>query len=317
MYQSHMSSSENVSNRSSSSSSTPQKTNYGSNADRIQQVRESNDGRDQYVAPAAIPPVGSIDYYRQRNDDFVQRYTGRLQPPDYYLSYGDKYCRRFTNEMTPKLSDEGKVWLTQARILLQVAIEDKRAADPRQFDVLEKDSQSFRAFAYETHPQVYWDAGLGNLGLLDLVMIGLTPDVGDLVPWEGISQAADIIVRLGRQWIENSVDMVGGEEVVNWLTEQRQEGVEAITELIDEKFGPGATQSILQAAQDIKTNMAQGAESMYEGARKRGIEDIEKTEKFFGIEPGTVNRAVNSTRENAQDAIDSFQNNLERLWPFD
>ena len=36
--------------------------------------------------PAAIPPVGSVDYYKQRHDDFVRRNPG-VTPPDYYLEY--------------------------------------------------------------------------------------------------------------------------------------------------------------------------------------------------------------------------------------
>ena len=172
-------------------------TNFGSNAERVQQLQAQSSQKDEkYVRPSSIPPVGDVSYYKQRNDDFVNRYAGYdFTPPDYYLEYGDKYCNRFTDEMTPSYLMRENL-ANKARVNLQVAIEGYRAENPIAFDSLEKDSTQFRAFAYDTHPQAYWDAGLGNLGILDLIMIGLTPDVGDLVPWEGISQVADIAVRL-------------------------------------------------------------------------------------------------------------------------
>ena len=290
-------------------------TNFGSNAERIQHLNSQQN--QVYSPPSAVPAFGGVNYYKQRNSDFVTRYAGHnFSPPDYYLEYGDKYCDRFTDEVTPKLSEEGKAWLEQARINLQVAIEEKREANPKHFDALEKDAAQFKAFAYDTHPRAYWDAGLGKLGLLDLVMIGLTPDVGDLVPWEGVSQVAVIAVRLGRQWIENSVEAIGGKETVDWLKDQNQHGLQVIAELVDNQFGGGTTKNLIGTAEELNMQTSKRVGGLYEGARQRGMEDIAKTERFLKMKPGTIDRAANTTREATQNTIDSFQNSLERIWPF-
>ena len=125
--------------------------------------------------PGALAPVGDLDYYARRHDDFADRYSGTdLAPPDYYLGYGDKYIRRFSSEVGPLLSDSGRVWLVDVRQGLQVAMEDERERDPTAFDGLERDGSAFRTFAFDTHPECYWEAGLGELPFADLITIGRT-----------------------------------------------------------------------------------------------------------------------------------------------
>ena len=303
---------------SSEAGSARQNIQFGSNSERAQQLQAASDqDKGIYHKPSPIPPIGDVSYYKQRNDDFVKRYAGYgFTPPDYYLEYGDKYCNRFTDEMTPKLSDEGKIWLEKARVNLQVAIEERREQDPVLFDSVEKDSMQFRTFAYDTHPQAYWDAGLGNLGILDLIMIGLTPDVGDLVPWEGISQVADIAVRLGGRWTENAIDGVGAGSALDWVQKKGSEGMNVLSGLIDDQFGARTTENILQSAGNMTGQTLHQAGQLYEGVRRRGIEDIEKTESFLGMDKGTSNTVANNTREAAQDAVDTLQNALEHIWPF-
>lgn len=145
--------------------------------------------------PAPISVMGTTSYYRWRHDDFVKRNPGKT-PPDYYLAYGEKYAVRFTAETYKKLSPEGKAWLTKALLNLQVAIEDKRRKDPAAFDKLEHNPKAFRDFCFETHSKAYLDAGLADLPYLDRLKIGWTPDAKDLFSKKGLSQAADVAVKM-------------------------------------------------------------------------------------------------------------------------
>ncbi len=145
--------------------------------------------------PVAIAPLGKTDYYRLRAEDFQRRHPD-LPVPSYYMGYGDKYVNRFTDELSPKLSPEGQAWLAQARVNLQVAIEDRRRHDPLAFDRLERDDAAFLEFAYDSHPKAYLDAGLEKLPLKDLVRIGLTPDVQDLATRNGLEQVVEVAAGL-------------------------------------------------------------------------------------------------------------------------
>src|SRR5690606_32258536 len=108
--------------------------------------------------PNLYPNVyGNIDYYTFRYNDFISRNPGKT-PPDYYLNYGDKYIRRFTYETYDTLSDPGKQWFTEVRENLQVEI-DKRLREQDGI-TLENDSNAFKEFAFGTHADVYWEAGL-------------------------------------------------------------------------------------------------------------------------------------------------------------
>lgn len=115
-----------------------------------------------------------------------------MRPPAYYLGYGYKYCVRFGTETAPKLSQAGKAWLAKARHLLQKTIEKRLLLNPE----MELDSTAFKTFAFETHPGAYWDAGLGNLPLSDLIIIGFTPDFKEWMDPETRSQAYDIGGRM-------------------------------------------------------------------------------------------------------------------------
>src|SRR4051812_17942344 len=82
------------------------------------------------------PIIPSLDYYRDRNADFLRRHPA-LQPPDYYLGYGDRYLHVFMQQIRPRLTPPGQGFVDRAFSALQNAIEDKRAQDPMAFDALE------------------------------------------------------------------------------------------------------------------------------------------------------------------------------------
>lgn len=151
----------------------------------------------QDALPAPCPAEGGLDYYRCRARDAAGRRPGEPVPP-YYLEYGDRYARRFTEETRPLLSPAGQRWLDRTRRLLQEAIEARRARDPAGFAALEADGPGFLDFAYATHPAAYFDAGLAGLPVRDLLLIGTTPDVQDLLTARGLSQIRTVLHGLLR-----------------------------------------------------------------------------------------------------------------------
>jgi hypothetical protein len=137
----------------------------------------------------------SMDYYRQRYDDFVRRNPGQT-PPDYYLNYGQKYLEKFASLGPKDLSPAGLEWRDKTLKALQEAIEMKRAEDPAAFAQLERDPAAFKKFAYDSHPDAYVQSGLFNLPAQDLVKIATTPELRDLLGKDGIRQTIDVIGRL-------------------------------------------------------------------------------------------------------------------------
>ncbi|MFN3685113.1 MAG: hypothetical protein ACK41F_14430 [Fimbriimonadaceae bacterium] len=217
--------------------------------------------------PAAVQVTGQPGYYDERQGDFLGRYSTTgclLQPPDYYLNYGGKYCRRFTAQLRPRLSADGQAWLDRAALNLQNGIEDERRADPLAFDRLERNNAAFRAFAYGTHADAYLHAGLGDLDPIDLAMIGLTPDVGDLLTIPGIAQAVETALRILPRWGDNLdglspeqaavVDawMRSGRATIEDITafgyELAASGLEPTIERIDSTFGEGTAERVADEA---------------------------------------------------------------------
>jgi hypothetical protein len=140
-----------------------------------------------------------------RNDNFKSRHKGcDLRPPTYYLGYGYKYCVRFGTETAPKLSPAGKAWLAKARYLLQRYIEDKLPLNPE----VELDSAKFKDFAFKTHPRAYWKAGLGDLPITDLIIIGFTPDFKEWLDPGTRAQAYDIGGRMVTMYKEEFEDAI-------------------------------------------------------------------------------------------------------------
>ncbi|MCB9495769.1 MAG: glucosaminidase domain-containing protein [Fibrobacteria bacterium] len=172
--------------------------------------------------PYPVERIGNLEYYKFRDDDFRRRNPTRPPPEDfYYMSYGDKYVRRFTVETSPTLTEEGQKWLVEARKLLQIAIENRLRYSDRNRDAatieFDDEFRAFKKFAFDSHPDAYWDAGLKSLETLDLVKIVLTPDIKDLLSPEGIDQATDIGRLFAEYWADHPVEFAkrSGEALIH------------------------------------------------------------------------------------------------------
>ena len=157
--------------------------------------------------PAEIP-TGTPDYYRQRAEDFRRRNPG-MEPPAYYMEYGQKYCDRFSSLGPKELTPEGLEWRDRTLKALQDSIEAKRMEDPAGFAQLERDPEAFKKFAYDAHPDAYVDSGLYELPVQDLVKIGTTPDIKDLLSKDGVRQVIDALGKMS----PGDVAKVAGESV--------------------------------------------------------------------------------------------------------
>lgn len=166
--------------------------------------------------PQPVAKLGGTDYYRVRYEDFKRRHPEQ-EAPSYYLNYGEKYAVRFTEELAPQLSPKGQAWLVQARLNLQVAIEDRLKADPAAFDKLEQDDEAFKKFGYDTHPEAYLSAGLDELPLKDLIRIGLTPDTKDLLTKMGLEQVAEVAAGLAAAHAKDYLSR-GLKRLPSWMT---------------------------------------------------------------------------------------------------
>ena len=157
-------------------------------------------------------PIGP-DYYTCRNQDFYDRHPGAPPPeaPDYYLNYGHKYYHRFHEYTEDNMTPEGLAWMDRTGVALQQAQEAKRLEDPYAFAQLELDNDAFRRFAYDTHPAAYVDSGLLGLSVQDLTTVGLTPDVGDLLTKDGLTQVWDVMKLMEGKDLWNMTKATGSE----------------------------------------------------------------------------------------------------------
>jgi hypothetical protein len=157
------------------------------------------------LAPQDV--LGTTSYYRWRYDNFLDRHShisdeSSEQIPDYYLNYGEKYVKKFTEELYPRLSEKGQKWLVEARMNLQTIIEDEIREDAVSFSLLEENSRAFRKFAFDSHPKAYLDAGLADLRLTDLIKIGTTPSIRDLLSKDGTVQVWLIMKALSKDRVK-------------------------------------------------------------------------------------------------------------------
>lgn len=125
------------------------------------------------LAPEGI--FGSVDYYKFRHEDFVRRFPDK-EPPAYYMMYGDKYVRKFTEELYEKLTEEGKAWMEETKLLLQRAIEEKLMQAPE----IELDGEALKDFAFKSHTDVYEETHAMDLCLSDKTAIVSCMDIRDL-----------------------------------------------------------------------------------------------------------------------------------------
>lgn len=165
--------------------------------------------------PAEIE-TGTKDYYRQRRDDFVRRNPG-MTPPAYYMEYGQKYLDRFSSLGPKDLTPKGLEWRDKTLKALQEAIETKRMEDPIAFAQLERDPEAFKKFAYDSHPDAYVDSGLYKLPAQDMLKIGTTPDLKDLLTKDGVRQ---VVVALSKMSPKDLASVAGAsvKELIKDLT---------------------------------------------------------------------------------------------------
>jgi hypothetical protein len=100
-----------------------------------------------------------------------------MTPPAYYLEYGQKYCDRFSSLGPKDLTPKGM-------------------EDPAGFAQLERDPAAFKKFAYDSHPDAYVDSGLYKLPAQDMLKIGTTPDLKDLLTKDGVRQVAVALSKM-------------------------------------------------------------------------------------------------------------------------
>lgn len=270
-------------------------------------VQREGDGEDDVVLPEAVPAMGQLTYYQERKADFDGRYAHRddLKSPSYYMAYGDKYLHRFVVELRPELSAEGQVWLDQAAVNLQLAIEDEVVGDPEGFDALEKDDPAFTAFAYGTHADAYWNAGLGDLNLFDLAKIGLTPDVKDLVTQAGLEQVADIGIRILGRWGNKAIDYVFGDGSTEELIDFLYQAYGLVGYGIDKIFGDGTTDWLVQQAGELKKTLYNWWDAGYDILADKVSFLVRAVDSVFG--KGTVNSIAEKARTTGQKLVSAAE----------
>jgi len=167
----------------------------------------------------------STDSDWSRHGNFMMRHVGcEHKPPSYYVSYGYYYCSTYGAKLKPRLSEEGKVWLDNARWYLQRNLESglkqNMAGDtikitsekPGNGDVtmsvpkyeLELDDDTFKTFAFKTHPLAYLDGGLAELPIWDLARIAMEPNIQEWADKRTFEQAFDTAKAVILRKIANS-----------------------------------------------------------------------------------------------------------------
>jgi RHS repeat-associated protein len=205
------------------------------------------DGMDPTPFPKTV--LGNVGYYAWRARDFRRQNPGK-KVPDYYMNYGHKYISRFTYETNSKLSKEGQKWLVNARKNLQVAIEDKLQKNPE----LEQNNAAFTKFAFDSHVDAYWNAGLYKLNTVDLVSIVLTPNFKDLTSEDGMEQAVEMMGKLTEYWLDNPTEGLkrGAELVANQSKIKAMVVAKAIREGVDPDKAMPILEKILEKIPTIE-----------------------------------------------------------------
>ncbi|WP_414450853.1 hypothetical protein AB4851_17560 [Burkholderia sp. 22PA0099] len=177
------------------------------------------------------PECTSSDWSRHSN--FMMRHIGcGHKPPSYYVSYGYYYCSNYGAKLFPKLSPAGQAWLRSARWYLQKNMESglqqnmqgntiqMRSAKPgngsfkmsvAQFQI-ELDSETFKSFAFRTHPLAYLDGGLADLLVPDMKEITGGPDLEEWFDPRTYGQVIDsgmVVFRenIGKAWDATKSDV--------------------------------------------------------------------------------------------------------------
>jgi hypothetical protein len=168
--------------------------------------------REQLIAPQ------STDSDWSRHGNFMMRHVGcGHKPPSYYVSYGYYYCSNYGAKLYPRLSSQGRAWLRSARWYLQKNMEKGLMQNMRgdlikissekpgngSFSMtvsqcqLELGDDTFKSFAFKTHPLAYLDGGLADLPISDLMMIASQPNIqewGDMRTWKQAVDSGKVVL---------------------------------------------------------------------------------------------------------------------------
>lgn len=152
--------------------------------------------------------IGTREYYTERYKDFRRRNPDKPAPA-YYMYYGAKYFDRF-QELKPDVQPETRAWIDKTARKLQEKIENRNTG--ASFAELERNSEEFKQFAYETHPDAYLEGGLNKVPLADLAKIPFVPDLEDLASVDGAAQA----VETGAGYTKKALEGVW-DDVKSWF----------------------------------------------------------------------------------------------------
>jgi hypothetical protein len=177
------------------------------------------------------PDCTASDWSRHSN--FMMRHIGcGHKPPSYYVSYGYFYCSNYGAKLKPTLSKDGQEWLDNARFYLQRNMErglaqnmqgnaiQMRSVKPGNGSfkmtvpqyTLELDDETFKSFAFKTHPLAYLDGGLAGLQLADMTKITGGPALEEWADWRTYEQVWDsgkVVARkvIGEAWDATNADI--------------------------------------------------------------------------------------------------------------
>ena len=154
---------------------------------------------------------------KDMNSSYKYEREDKILVPRPEESYGYKYCELFTNELMPKLTIDGKKWLKQVKIDLQILMK-KGVVNRSYVSKLSKDynitngltteegkkikgniksfytnielnNKRFQNFAFASHPDAYNPEVMSKLPAHDLIRIMLTPDLKEWLGSETWEQA--------------------------------------------------------------------------------------------------------------------------------
>ncbi|WP_322048916.1 hypothetical protein [Paraburkholderia sp. J67] len=177
-----------------------------------------------------------------RHGNFMMRHIGcSHRPPSYYVSYGYYYCSNYGAKLYPKLSPKGQAWLKSARFFLQSNMEDGLSQNMRgnairqssrkpgngsfnmsvaQF-MLELNEETFKTFAFKTHPLAYLDGGLADLGPVDMARIAMQPNIQEWADSRTWGQAVDSGWVVAKTRTSEAGDAIGqGVDAVSYTVQR-------------------------------------------------------------------------------------------------
>ncbi|KAF3481272.1 uncharacterized protein GIQ15_04031 [Arthroderma uncinatum] len=126
--------------------------------------------------PCSVPERDSCAFYISCLEAAV-----KCGPKGYAIAYGDHYCNEF-NPVLVNFSDQGKLWVSDARYCLQEKLVPYATGQKR------ASCREIEAYAFASHPPCYLDNGLCSLPPSDWLVIlrtvgtkGLFGNIGSFI----------------------------------------------------------------------------------------------------------------------------------------